>query len=202
MKLAVSFEDLTLGAYLGAVQNVQAPQLRLPIGQIAANEAQHVSALAVSAGRPAIGSAFAPSLQIDAVSTALDNYETKRWRSSSTRRARQHRLSDQPRHPAPLGQGRSGHGGTRRAQPARRLGDRDRPAARRWRGTHLSARNRFKAVVTDVKVEGLMAQVEMVVTEPVRLVAIVTRDAVEELSLKNGMSATAVVKSTSVMVQL
>ena len=42
----------------------------------------------------------------------------------------------------------------------------------------------------------------MVVTEPVRLVAIVTRDAVEELSLKNGMSATAVVKSTSVMVQL
>ena len=69
-------------------------------------------------------------------------------------------------------------------------------------GTHLSARNRFNAVVTDVKVEGLMAQVEMVVTEPVRLVAIVTRDAVEELSLKNGMSATAVVKSTSVMVQL
>jgi molybdopterin-binding protein len=68
-------------------------------------------------------------------------------------------------------------------------------------GTHLSARNRFKAVVTDVKVEGLMAQVEMVVTEPVRLVAVVTRDAVEELGLKNGMAATAVVKSTSVMVQ-
>ena len=69
-------------------------------------------------------------------------------------------------------------------------------------GTHLSARNRFKAVVTDVKVEGLMAQVEMVVTDPVRLVAVVTRDAVEELGLKNGMAATAVVKSTSVMVQL
>ena len=76
MKLADTFEDLTLGAYLGAVQNVQAPQLRLPIGQIGANEAQHVSALAVSAGRPAIGSAFAPSLQIDAVSAALDDYET------------------------------------------------------------------------------------------------------------------------------
>ena len=76
MKLAASLEELTLGGYLGAVQNVQAPQLRLPIGQIAANEAQHVSALAVSAGRPAIGSAFAPSLQIDAVSAALDDYET------------------------------------------------------------------------------------------------------------------------------
>ncbi|HEX4526676.1 MAG TPA: helix-turn-helix transcriptional regulator [Gaiellaceae bacterium] len=68
-------------------------------------------------------------------------------------------------------------------------------------GTHLSARNRFRATVTEVKIEGLMAQVEMVVTDPVRLVAIVTRDAVEELGLKSGMAATAFVKSTSVMVQ-
>ena len=75
MKLAETLEDLTLGAYLGAAENVQTPQLRLPIGQIAANEAQHVSALAVAAGRPAIGSAFAPSLQIGAVSAALDTYE-------------------------------------------------------------------------------------------------------------------------------
>ncbi len=68
-------------------------------------------------------------------------------------------------------------------------------------GSHISARNRFKALVTDVKVEGLMAQVELVVTEPMRLVAVVTRDAVDELGLKKGMSATALVKSTSVMVQ-
>jgi molybdopterin-binding protein len=66
---------------------------------------------------------------------------------------------------------------------------------------HLSARNRFNAIVTDVKVEGLMAQVEMVVSDPVRLVAVVTRDAIEELGLKQGMPATAIVKSTSVMVQ-
>jgi molybdopterin-binding protein len=65
----------------------------------------------------------------------------------------------------------------------------------------LSARNRFNAVVTDVKVDGLVAQVEMVVSDPVRLVALVTRDAVEELGLKTGMPATAIVKSTSVMVQ-
>ncbi len=69
-------------------------------------------------------------------------------------------------------------------------------------GMHISARNRFRATVTEVKIEGLMAQVEMVVTDPVRLVAVVTRDAVEELGLKNGMAATAIVKSTSVMVQL
>jgi molybdopterin-binding protein len=68
-------------------------------------------------------------------------------------------------------------------------------------GTHISARNRFRATVTDVQVEGLMAQVELVVSEPVRLVAVVTRDAVEELGLKEGMSATAIVKSTNVIIQ-
>jgi molybdopterin-binding protein len=66
---------------------------------------------------------------------------------------------------------------------------------------HLSARNRFNGIITDVKVDGLIAQVEMVVNDPVRLVALVTRDAVEELELRPGMSATAIVKSTSVMVQ-
>src|SRR5437763_1067500 len=54
--------------------------------------------------------------------------------------------------------------------------------------SQLSARNRFNATVTDVKVEGL-------------IVAVVTRDAVEDLGLRPGMQATAVVKSTSVMVQ-
>ena len=68
-------------------------------------------------------------------------------------------------------------------------------------GAHISARNRFKAIVTEVKVEGLMAQVEMVVSDPVRLVSIVTRDAVDELGLKKGMSATAIVKSTNVIIQ-
>jgi molybdopterin-binding protein len=68
-------------------------------------------------------------------------------------------------------------------------------------GAHISARNRFRGIVTDVKVDGLMAQVEMVVSDPVRLVAVVTRDAVEELGLKNGMATTAIVKSTNVIIQ-
>jgi molybdopterin-binding protein len=67
--------------------------------------------------------------------------------------------------------------------------------------SNISARNRFHGIVTEVKVDGLMAQVEMVVSDPVRLVAIVTRDAVEELGLKNGMATTAIVKATNVMVQ-
>ena len=69
------------------------------------------------------------------------------------------------------------------------------------RATHLSARNRLNGTVSAVKVEGLIAQVELVVDEPARLVAIVTADAVEELGLKPGMAATAVVKATSVMVE-
>ena len=66
---------------------------------------------------------------------------------------------------------------------------------------HMTARNRLRGTVSEVHVEGLLAQVELTVTEPARVVAIVTRDAVEELGLKPGMAATAVVKSTSVMVE-
>ena len=68
-------------------------------------------------------------------------------------------------------------------------------------GGHISARNRFHGVVTDVQVDGLMAQVELVVGDRVRLVAVVTRDAVEELGLEKGMAATAIVKSTNVILQ-
>jgi molybdopterin-binding protein len=65
----------------------------------------------------------------------------------------------------------------------------------------MSARNRLRGTVTEVRVEGLLAQVELTVTEPARVVAVVTRDAIEDLGLKPGMAATAVVKSTSVMVE-
>jgi molybdopterin-binding protein len=65
----------------------------------------------------------------------------------------------------------------------------------------LSARNRFRGIVRSVEVDGLLARVEIDVTEPARVVAIVTRESVEELGLKAGMSAAGVVKSTSVMVE-
>ena len=65
----------------------------------------------------------------------------------------------------------------------------------------LSARNRFRGVVRQVEVEGFLARVEIDVTEPARVVAIITREAVEELGLEPGVAATAIVKSTSVMVE-
>jgi molybdopterin-binding protein len=68
-------------------------------------------------------------------------------------------------------------------------------------GAHITARNRFHGTVAEVQVDGLMAQVELVVNEPMRIVALVTRDAVKELGLKKGMAATAIIKSTNVMVQ-
>ena len=84
----------------------------------------------------------------------------------------------------------------RRVVPAREIA--------RLRGdetSHMSARNRFRGTVRSVEVDGLLAQVEMVVTEPTRVVAIVTRDAVAELGLEVGSPATAIVKATSVMVE-
>src|SRR6187402_1380335 len=68
-------------------------------------------------------------------------------------------------------------------------------------GETLSARNRFRGIVRSVELDGLIARIEIDVTEPSRVVAIVTRESVEELGLKAGMSAAGVVKSTSVMVE-
>jgi len=65
----------------------------------------------------------------------------------------------------------------------------------------LSARNRFRGVVRSVELDGLLARVEIDVTEPARVVAIITRESARELGLKAGMSAAGVVKSTSVMVE-
>jgi molybdopterin-binding protein len=69
-------------------------------------------------------------------------------------------------------------------------------------GEHeLSARNHFRGVVRSVEVEGFLARVEIDVTEPTRIVAIITRESVEQLGLKPGVGAAGVVKSTSVMVE-
>jgi len=64
----------------------------------------------------------------------------------------------------------------------------------------LSARNRFRGTVREIKVEGLLAQVELD-AGPFRVVAVVTREAVGELGLEPGAPATAIVKATSVMLE-
>src|SRR5262249_1770460 len=74
LRLAGRLERLLVGAYVGANENLETPELRLAVGQIAANEAQHDGALAALQGRSAIGKAFAPALQIGAVSATLDEF--------------------------------------------------------------------------------------------------------------------------------
>jgi molybdopterin-binding protein len=88
----------------------------------------------------------------------------------------------------------------RRRVPAREV---TRLAARPSRaraGAPLSARNRFAGVVRSVEVDGVMAIVELE-AGPFRVVSAVTRDAVEELGLAEGVRAVATVKATSVMVE-
>jgi molybdopterin-binding protein len=66
-------------------------------------------------------------------------------------------------------------------------------------GGTLSARNRFAGVVRSVEADGVMALVELE-AGPFRITAAITRDAVEELGLAEGVEATATVKATSVMI--
>lgn len=65
----------------------------------------------------------------------------------------------------------------------------------------LSARNRLEGVVREVKIDGLLAEIELDVTRGGRLVAVITRESAESLGLAPGMSAKAIVKATSVMVE-
>lgn len=74
--LAERIERLMLGAYLGAIEDVQTATLRLPIGQIAASEAQHRSALAQLTGRSSIEQPFPSRVRIDVVSNVLDEFES------------------------------------------------------------------------------------------------------------------------------
>jgi molybdopterin-binding protein len=63
----------------------------------------------------------------------------------------------------------------------------------------LSARNRFRGIVRSVEVDGVMGIVE-IEAGPHRVTAAITRDAIDQLGLEEGVEATAVVKATSVMV--
>jgi molybdopterin-binding protein len=65
----------------------------------------------------------------------------------------------------------------------------------------LSARNRFPGIVREVRLDGLLAQVELEIPGPVRVVSVITRDAAESLGLVPGAPASGIVKATSVLVE-
>ena len=90
--------------------------------------------------------------------------------------------------------------GNRRRVPASEVRRLARRPVRHRTGDGLSARNRFPGVVTSVESDGVMALVELT-AGPFRVTAAVTRDAVDELGLAEGVEAVATVKATSVMVE-
>jgi molybdopterin-binding protein len=63
-----------------------------------------------------------------------------------------------------------------------------------------SARNQLTGVVVAVKRDDIMAQIELV-CGPFRVVSLMSREAADDLGLKPGVSATAVVKATNVIVE-
>jgi molybdopterin-binding protein len=79
---------------------------------------------------------------------------------------------------------------------------RPRPAAAAEVGDELgglSARNRLRGFVEEVRVDGLLAQVRLRVGGQ-SLTAVITADAVRALKLRRGDDALAIIKSTEVMV--
>jgi molybdopterin-binding protein len=67
-------------------------------------------------------------------------------------------------------------------------------------GPTSSARNRFVGLVTAVKADTVMAQVELQ-CGPFRVVSLMSSEAVTDLGLEPGSVAVAVIKSTNVIVE-
>ena len=75
------------------------------------------------------------------------------------------------------------------------------PRDRKDRIVGHSARNRFAGLVTGVRRDGVMAQVE-IQAGPFRVVSLMSREAADELGLEPGVLAVASVKSTNVVVEI
>lgn len=63
----------------------------------------------------------------------------------------------------------------------------------------ISGRNQLRGIVEEVRADGLLAQVRLRIGDQ-RLTAVITRDAVDELKLRKGEEALAIIKSTEVMI--
>ena len=63
----------------------------------------------------------------------------------------------------------------------------------------LSGRNQLRGIVDEVRSDGLLSQVRLRIGDQM-LTAVITRDAVNELKLKRGDEAVAIIKSTEVMI--
>jgi molybdopterin-binding protein len=76
----------------------------------------------------------------------------------------------------------------------------EHPDRESTRAAAVSARNRLAGIVTRVKKDTVMAQVELI-CGPYRLVSLMSAEAADELGLGPGVRAIASVKSTNVIVE-
>jgi molybdopterin-binding protein len=81
-----------------------------------------------------------------------------------------------------------------RTPPARRTG----PAATGLI-VALSGRNRLRGFVEEVRTDGLLGQIRLRIGDQT-LTAVITSDAIDELRLRRGDDAVAIIKSTEVMI--
>jgi molybdopterin-binding protein len=77
----------------------------------------------------------------------------------------------------------------------------DSPDREATRAAAVSARNRLGGIVTRVKRDTVMAQVELV-CGPYRMVSLMSSEAADELGLEPGVRAVATVKATQVSVDV
>ena len=104
--------------------------------------------------------------------------------------------------PSRAADGRAAVAGTDLAEFAEQLAEVAEVAERdRTRASTVSARNRMSGIVTRVKRDEVMAQVEML-CGPYRVVSLMSSDAAAELGLEPGVRAIASVKSTNVVVEV
>jgi len=64
----------------------------------------------------------------------------------------------------------------------------------------VSARNRLKGTIKSLKEDGLMAQVTVELPDGQSITSVITRDAAQALSLQQGDTVYAIIKSTEVMI--
>ncbi|MBX7077272.1 MAG: TOBE domain-containing protein [Methanobacteriaceae archaeon] len=64
----------------------------------------------------------------------------------------------------------------------------------------LSARNQLKGKVESVTTGQVMASIKIKVEDPETITAVITKESVEKLDIKEGDDITAIIKSTEVIV--
>ena len=64
----------------------------------------------------------------------------------------------------------------------------------------ISARNQLKGKIESVDKGAVMANIKIEVTEPNTITAVITKESVEKLGLKEGDDVTAIIKSTEVII--